>query len=68
MTPNEFGFKVLNWLLDNGDKKLEPERWAALLGIRIIDWDGFRNNNHQDEIGLMDFMKRIKLCTILPLK
>lgn len=62
------GFKVLNWLLTNGNAQHEPERWAALLGIDIIDWDGWRNHDHRAECDLMTFVTRVARCTINPHK
>jgi hypothetical protein len=58
---------VFNWLCLNYNKELEPERWAALLGIKIIDTDGWRGTkgrSFEDPIGLTEFMQRVFQCTI----
>ena len=67
MTPNQFSFRVLNWLLENAGKKLDAERWAALLGIEIIDFDGWRKHDVAEEIDLTTFLHRVAQSTINPL-
>lgn len=59
---------TFNFLAQNGHKKLEPERWAALFGFDIIDWDGWRNHDIREEIDLMTFINRVSRSTINPVK
>ncbi len=62
---------ILNFLFENASKTLEPERWAALLGVEIIDWDGWRGKGSPDwrePCGLLEFVKRVSECTIAPVE
>ncbi len=58
----------LNFLFNNGNKKMEPERWAALFGIEIIDADGWRNHDFNEECDILTFVNRVASCTINPVK
>lgn len=58
---------TFNFLAQNGDKKLSPERWAFLFGFDIIDWDGWRHHDCHEEIDLMTFVRRVSHSTINPL-
>jgi hypothetical protein len=57
---------TFDFIAHNGHKKLEAERWAALFGFEIIDWDGFRACDIHAEIDLMTFVTKVTACTINP--
>lgn len=59
--------QILTFLSLHADKQYEPSRWAALLGIEIIDEDGWREKtapDFNDPIGLKEFVERVSRCTI----
>lgn len=57
---------IREWLFQNATAKHEPERWAALIGVEIIDWDGWRKHSTTEEIDLPTFITRLMHCTINP--
>jgi hypothetical protein len=61
---------TLEFMLEHYKKQYEPERWAALFGIEIIDDDGWRGKNapsFTEPCSLTEFLDRITHCTIFPL-
>lgn len=58
---------VFNWLCLYHNCINKPARWCELLGVKVIDPDGWRGKNGrplEDKIGLPEFMQRIYQCTI----
>ena len=49
-------------------KDLTGERWCYLMGVEMIDDDGFRNgcDFHNDPISFEDFQSRLHDCTVNP--
>jgi hypothetical protein len=69
---------LLDWLFKHFDKEYDAHKWAQLVGVQIIDPDGWRKNakigelpipprSMDDEIGLEEFLWRLSPSTICPL-
>lgn len=58
----------LDFLFQHHGKTYQPTKWAELLGVKICDPDGWRNDKAKfdDPCNLDDFMRRLKSCTIAP--
>lgn len=60
----------LNFLFEHHGKIYTPAKWAEILGVKIIDPDGWRDKNDPAPFDapcdLDFFMKRLKGCTIGP--
>lgn len=59
---------TFSFLCEHATRRYCPERWAELLGFRIIDADGWRGrfDDFEQPCGLLDFIDRAKRCTIGP--
>ena len=62
--------KTLEWLFQHANKNLTPLEWSSLLEVRILDDDGWRDSSQLgpksffQPIGLVEFVERLKPCTI----
>lgn len=55
---------VFNWLCVHHKSLRTPMEWASLLGIKILDWDGWTNQTVHIPINIVDFMQGVMSCTI----
>jgi len=58
--------QLLSWLFRYGMMQLPPENWARLVGVEIIDPDGWRGkgDDFKKPIYLVEFIERLSRCTI----
>ena len=57
---------LFHFLCLHTGKRYTPARWAELVGIAIIDADGWRGFDFRDTCDLPTFIQRAKVCTIGP--
>jgi len=66
---------LLDWLYEHAEQEYTAHKWAELVGVRIIDPDGWRHSckmgelpvparSMDDEIGLQEFLWRLAPSTI----
>jgi len=58
---------TLHWLFQHATESHRPETWASILGIAIMDADGWRGDTEKDfeeKVGLPEFMERLEVSTI----
>lgn len=55
---------TLDWLFAHHAAIHTPQKWATLLGVTIIDADGWDRDNYKTPLGLTEFIERVSRCTI----
>lgn len=66
---------LLNWLFEHVDNEYSAHKWAKLVGVDIVDPDGWRSPckwgellippiSMNEKIGLVEFMWRLSSSTI----
>ena len=59
--------QLFSWLLEHANAHRRPAEWCELLGVEMIDDDGWRGRNEQPydmPCGLEEFMIRVSESTI----
>jgi hypothetical protein len=58
--------KILTFLHLHLNQRHTPQEWAMLVGIDIIDADGWRRADFKLPCDLEEFVQRVAQCTIAP--
>jgi hypothetical protein len=59
-----FKKEIMRWLIRHADQNYTPKLWCELLGVRILDWDGWRDKDVNTPIELTEFLTRYQYCTV----